>query len=207
MIFPEITFISDALVNNRKAADDLQPAYKKVADGIKDAFNAGNDSKKLEEALARIKNGLNDIMQVGSFLSDTFSSLGDAFGNDTFTDIADGINVAMDAANSAMQGAQAGSAFGPWGAAAGAAIGLVSSLASSIAKIHDKKNEKRIQELQDQIEVLEKSYERLGNSIEKAYSKDASNLINQQHSCPEKFYHSVSCLGPSPSGTLVVRSV
>ena len=131
----KIKAISDALVNNRKAADDLQPAYKKVADGIKDAFNAGNDSKKLEEALARIKNGLNDIMQVGSFLSDTFSSLGDAFGNDTFTDIADGINVAMDAANSAMQGAQAGSAFGPWGAAAGAAIGLVSSLASSIAKL------------------------------------------------------------------------
>lgn len=182
----KIKAISDALVNNRKAADDLQPAYKKVADGIKDAFNAGNDSKKLEEALARIKNGLNDIMQVGSFLSDTFSSLGDAFGNDTFTDIADGINVAMDAANSAMQGAQAGSAFGPWGAAAGAAIGLVSSLASSIAKIHDKKNEKRIQELQDQIEVLEKSYERLGNSIEKAYSKDASNLINQQNKLLEQ---------------------
>ena len=182
----KIKAISDALVNNRKAADDLQPAYKKVAGGIKDAFNAGNDSKKLEEALARIKNGLNDIMQVGSFLSDTFSSLGDAFGNDTFTDIAEGINVAMDAANSAMQGAQAGSAFGPWGAAAGAAIGLVSSLASSIAKIHDKKNEKRIQELQDQIEVLEKSYERLGNSIEKAYSKDASNLIDQQNKLLEQ---------------------
>lgn len=182
----KIKAISDALVNNRKAADDLQPAYKKVADGIKDAFNAGNDSKKLEEALARIKNGLNDIMQVGSFLSDTFSSLGDAFGNDTFTDIAEGINVAMDAANSAIQGAQAGSAFGPWGAAAGAAIGLVSSLASSIAKIHDKKNEKRIQELQDQIEVLEKSYERLGNSIEKAYSKDASNLIDQQNKLLEQ---------------------
>lgn len=27
------------------------------------------------------------------------------------------------------------------------------------------------------------------------------------HCCPEKFYHSVSCLGPSPSGTLAVRSV
>lgn len=27
------------------------------------------------------------------------------------------------------------------------------------------------------------------------------------HSCPEKFYHSVSCLGPLPSGTLAVRSV
>ena len=182
----KIKAISDALVNNREAVDNLQPAYKKVAVGIREAFDAGDDSKKLEEALARIKDGMNDIMQVGSFLSDTFSSLGDAFGNDTFTDIADGINVAMDAANSAMQGAQAGSAFGPWGAAAGAAIGLVSSLASSIAKIHDKKNEKRIQELQDQIEVLEKSYERLGNSIEKAYSKDASNLIDQQNKLLEQ---------------------
>ena len=33
------------------------------------------------------------------------------------------------------------------------------------------------------------------------------DFIKSFHSCPEKFYHSVSCLGPSPSGTLVVRSV
>lgn len=33
------------------------------------------------------------------------------------------------------------------------------------------------------------------------------DLVCEDHSCPEKFYHSVSCLGPSPSGTLVVRSV
>lgn len=178
--------ISDALRDNKKAADDLRPSYDKVADGLKKIFMSGDDTKKLKESLFDIQEGMNEIMQVGSFLSDTFSSLGDAFGNDTFTDIADGINVAMDAANSAMQGAQAGSAFGPWGAAAGAAIGLVSTLASSIAKIHDKKNEKRIQELQDQIEVLEKSYERLGNSIEKAYSKDASNLINQQNKLLEQ---------------------
>lgn len=178
--------ISDALRDNKKAADDLRPSYDKVADGLKKIFMSGDDTKKLKESLFDIQEGMNEIMQVGSFLSDTFSSLGDAFGNDTFTDIADGINVAMDAANSAMQGAQAGSAFGPWGAAAGAAIVLVSSLASSIAKIHDKKNEKRIQELQDQIEVLEKSYERLGNSIEKAYSKDASNLINQQNKLLEQ---------------------
>ena len=34
-----------------------------------------------------------------------------------------------------------------------------------------------------------------------------SEITVYDHSCPEKFYHSVSCLGPSPSGTLVVRSV
>ena len=178
--------ISDALRDNKKAADDLRPAYDKVADGLKKVFNSGNDTKKLKEGLSDIQDGMNDIMQIGSFLSDTFSSLGDAFGNDTLSGIADGINVAMDAMNSAMQGAQAGSMFGPIGAAAGAAIGLVTSLASSIAKIHDAKNEKRIQTLQDQIDVLDKSYEKLGDSIEKAYSKDASNLIDQQNKLLEQ---------------------
>ncbi len=182
----KIKAISDALVNNREAVDNLQPAYKKVAVGIREAFDAGDDSKKLEEALARIKDGMNDIMQVGSFLSDTFSSLGEAFGSDALKGVADGINVAMDAANSAMQGAQAGAIFGPIGAAAGAAIGLVGSLASYIAKIHDAKNEKRIQDLQEQIDLLSRSYDKLGESIEKAYSKDASNLINQQNKLLEQ---------------------
>lgn len=182
----ELKDISDALRDNKKAADDLRPAYDKVSDGLKKVFNSGNDTKKLKEGLSDIQDGMNDIMQIGSFLSDTFSSLGDAFGNDTLSGIADGINVAMDAMNSAMQGAQAGSMFGPIGAAAGAAIGLVTSLASSIAKIHDAKNEKRIQTLQDQIDILDRSYEKLGDSIEKAYSKDASNLIDQQNKLLEQ---------------------
>ena len=67
------------------------------------------------------------------------------------------------------------------GAAAGAAIGLVTSLASSIAQIHDKKNEARIEALQEQIDTLEQSYDSLGKSVEKAYSSDASKLINQQN--------------------------
>ena len=125
-------------------------------------------------------------MENHPFLSDTFSSLGEAFGSDALKGVADGINVAMDAANSAMQGAQAGAIFGPIGAAAGAAIGLVGSLASSIAKIHDAKNEKRIQDLQEQIDLLSRSYDKLGESIEKAYSKDASNLVNQQNKLLEQ---------------------
>ena len=178
--------ISDALKDNNEAAERLRPAYEKVADGLERMFKAGNDSKKLKEALADIEDGLNEIMQIGSFLSDTFSNLGEAFGSDAMAGIADGINVAMDAVNSAMQGAQAGAIFGPIGAAAGAAIGMVSSLASAIAKIHDKKNEKRIQQLQDQIDALDTSYDNLGRSIEKAYSKDASKLIEQQNTLLEQ---------------------
>lgn len=173
--------ISDALNDNKRAADELRPALDKVVNGLKDIFNSGNDSKKLKQALSDIQSGLNEVSQLGGFLSDTFSNLGDAFGSDALSKIADGINVAMDGLNSAMQGAQAGSMFGPIGAAAGAAIGLVTSLASSIAQIHDKKNEARIEALQEQIDTLEQSYDSLGKSVEKAYSSDASKLINQQN--------------------------
>lgn len=173
--------ISDALRDNKRAADELRPTLDKVVNGLKSLFSSSNDSNKLKQALSDIQDGMNETMQVGQFLSETFSNLGDAFGSDALSGIANGINVAMDAASSAMSGAQAGSMFGPIGAAAGAAVGLVSSLASSIAQIHDAKNEKRIQRLQEQIDVLERSYDGLGRSIEKAYSSDASDLIEQQN--------------------------
>ena len=178
--------ISDALRDNKAAADALSPAYDKVARGLKSIFQAGSDTKTLKQGLSDIQDGMSEMMQIGSFLSDTFSNLGDAFGSDALSGVADGINVAMDAAQSAMSGAQAGAMFGPWGAAAGAAIGMVTSLASSIAKLHDAKNEKRIQQLQEQVDVLEQSYDRLGRSIEKAYSTDASELIEQQNTLLEQ---------------------
>ena len=157
----------------------------KVMTGIDRFFAAGSDAKKMEEALRLINGGVNEVMGSVNFLSDTFNKLGDSFGG-VFGGIADGFNIAMDSVNSAMQGAQAGSMFGPIGASAGAAIGLVTSLASSIAKIHDSKNEKRIERLQDQIDTLDRSYDNLGRSIEEAYSKDASNLINQQNKLLEQ---------------------
>lgn len=171
--------------STNEKVDELRPAFDKVTEGVRRFFAAGDDPKKLTESLQLINEGVNEVMTSVQFLSNTFGKLGDSFGG-AFNDIAEGLNIAMDAVNSAMQGAQAGAMFGPIGASAGAAIGVVTSLASSIAKIHDKKNEKRIQRLQDQIDVLDASYEKLGRSIEKAYSTDASKLINQQNKLLEQ---------------------
>lgn len=169
----------ESLREVKDQAETLQPAFDKVTQGLKRFFAAGNDPKKLTESLQLINEGVNEVTSSVQFLSNTFGKLGDSFGG-VFSGIAEGLNIAMDAVNSTMQGAQAGAMFGPIGAAAGAAIGVVSSLASAIAKIHDKKNEKRIQKLQDQIDVLDASYEKLGRSIEKAYSTSAAQLISQQ---------------------------
>lgn len=171
--------------STNEKVDELRPAFDKVTEGVRRFFAAGDDPKKLTESLQLINEGVNEVMTSVQFLSNTFGKLGDSLGG-AFNDIAEGLNMAMDAVNSAMQGAQAGAMFGPIGASAGAAIGVVTSLASSIAKIHDKKNEKRIQRLQDQIDVLDASYEKLGRSIEKAYSMDASKLINQQNKLLEQ---------------------
>lgn len=171
--------------STNEKVDELRPAFDKVTEGVRRFFAAGDDPKKLTESLQLINEGVNEVMTSVQFLSNTFGKLGDSFGG-AFNDIAEGLNMAMDAVNSAMQGAQAGAMFGPIGASAGAAIGVVTSLASSIAKIHDKKNEKRIQRLQDQIDVLDASYEKLGRSIGKAYSTDASKLINQQNKLLEQ---------------------
>lgn len=162
-------------------ADKCDNAFGKMSSGLKKVFESGGSKTKLNEGIALIEGGLNDCLEVGGFLSDTLTGLADAFGSDALGGIAEGINVAMDAASSAMSGAKVGAMFGPIGAAVGGAIGLVSSLAGSFAKLHDAKHEKRIQRIQDQIEVLEKNYEKLADSIEKAYSKDATKLIEDQN--------------------------
>lgn len=177
----ELDRIRKALRDLKRELDDVDNGFQKMARGLKDIFKSGNDPKKFKEALSSVMEGMQEVMQVAGFLSDSIGALGEAFGDDTLAGIAEGINVATDAMQGAMSGAQAGAMFGPWGAAAGAAIGLVSSLASSISKLIDKKHEKKIEELQDQIDVLEEGYDRLGTQIEKAYSKDAKNLIEQQN--------------------------
>lgn len=181
----QLKAIKDEIASVRREADQMETSFNKVSNGLKKVFASENDAKKLKEGLAEMEEGMNEIMQAGQFLSDTFSKLGDSFGG-VFGGIAEGLSVAMDTVSSAMNGAKAGSMFGPIGASAGAAIGVVTSLAGAITKIHDKKNEKRIQRLQDQIDTLDKSYEKLDKSIQKAYSNDASQLIDQQNKLLEQ---------------------
>lgn len=181
----QLKAIKDEIANVRREADQMETSFNKVSNGLKKVFASENDARKLKEGLAEIEEGMNEIMQAGQFLSDTFSKLGDSFGG-VFSGIAEGFSVAMDTVSSAMNGAKAGAMFGPIGASAGAAIGVVTSLAGAIARIHDKKNEKRIQRLQDQIAALDKSYEKLDKSIQKAYSNDASRLIDQQNKLLEQ---------------------
>lgn len=198
----------ESLKEVKDQTETLQPAFDKVTQGLKRFFAAGNDPKKLTESLQLINEGVNEVTSSVQFLSNSFRKLSDSFDISAFENIADSFDTIFDSISAGMEGAmsgekigelaasigkklgmvgeKAGAMFGSIGAAAGAAIGVVSSLASAIAKIHDKKNEKRIQKSQDQIDALDASYEKLGRSIEKAYSTDASQLIDQQNKLLEQ---------------------
>lgn len=179
--------IKNEISNVRNEADKAEPTFERIKNLLNDIFKTGGNKKtNLNELLNELNGQLNKVMQSVSFLSDTSSNLGDAFGSDALSSVGEGLGVAMNAVSSAMQGAQAGSLFGPIGADAGAAVGVVTSLATSIAKIHDKKNEKEIEKLQEQIDALSYSYEDLGRAVEKAYSKDAKELIEDQNKLLEQ---------------------
>ena len=178
----ELEKVKQGIKDTKAEAANFDNAFTKMAGGFKTLFEEGADPKKFQEGLAQIEGAMNEVMGAGKLLSNSLSSLGDAFGSDALKGIAEGMNAAMDAASATMDGVKMGFAIGgPFGAAAGAAIGLATSLASSIAKIHDAKNEKRIKRLQEQIDKLNRSYDKLGDSVEKAYSSDASQLIEQQN--------------------------
>lgn len=173
--------IKDEISNVRREADASETSLKKMSNGLKSIFSAGKDTKKFKEGLAQLESGMSDVTNAAGFVAGSIGKIADATGSDVLQSVATGLNVAVDAVGATMEGAKAGAMFGPIGSAAGAAIGLVSSLTSSLSKLHDAKHEKRIQEIQVNIDKLQTSYENLGDKIEKAYSTDASKLIEQQN--------------------------
>lgn len=66
------------------------------------------------------------------------------------------------------------------------AIGGIANLIGGIFGGGDRRKERNIQRLQDQIDALEKSYDELGEAIEETYSTDASELIEQQNELLEQ---------------------
>ena len=58
-------------------------------------------------------------------------------------------------------------------------VSVISNLGSLLSG--DRRKERTIEAIQDQVDALKKSYDALGDAIDKAYSTDASELIDQQN--------------------------
>lgn len=181
----ELDRIKEAIKALLKSADDSAVGFERMKIGL-DKIADSKNITKFKEGLTDLIGGINTYLQFASFISDSINTIANSIGSDTLKEIAEGINVALDAISDAMAGAQAGSAFGMWGAIIGALVGAASSLTESLSKIFDAKYEKQIAEIQDKIDSLSRSYEDLERAIGKSYSFDAADLISQQNDLLEQ---------------------
>lgn len=183
----ELDKIREAINKVRESAEQAKAPFAQMADGLKKIFSANGNTSAINKGLEQIQSGFTKASSSVSFFTDALSSLGDSFGNSGMKKVANGLNDAVSAVGSTLKGAMTGAAIGgPVGAIAGAAVGLGTSIAKIFAGIRDAKKEANIQELQKQVDTLTKSYDTLGRAVNKAFSSDASNLINQQNKMLEQ---------------------
>ena len=176
----DIEQIANAIKQITESANDCEVGFAKMKIGW-DKFVDSKNPKEIEEGMDMIISGVNQYTNAVSFLSDAISGLGEAYDIEALKDIADGLNVAVEAIQKASEGFEAGKVFGMVGSIVGAIVGLATSLSESIAKLFDKKQEEQIQVLEDEIHDLERAYNDLGRAIDKAYSTDAAELIAEQN--------------------------
>lgn len=173
--------IKKALEQLRDSADALENPLNKIGNAFNKIFNSGKDTKKLSDGINDLLSGLQSVGTAVNFASQSLSQLGNALGSGALGAVGDVLGEVGNVTNSIASGAQAGAMFGPWGAAAGAALGAITSVTSAISKWIDAAHERKIQRLQDQIDALSKSYDNLGDAVEKAFSGDAVKMYQQQN--------------------------
>lgn len=146
----------------------------------KEALSADDDIKAVN-LRQRAWEGVSEALNIVSSTMSGISSIASAFGGDedttaTINDIAGAVGGAAQAA--------AGFASGNIVQGIQGVVSVISNLSSLLSG--DRQKERTIEALQDQVDALKKSYDALGDAIDKAYSTDASELIDQQNDMLEQ---------------------
>lgn len=164
--------ITNAVDGLKERIETIKSPFENIREGLDKIFSAGGDKNKTIEGLRVLKDGLDNVNSAVGFVQSSLSTLSESLDSEALKGMADALGSAMNVVNQTMSGAQAGAAFGPIGAAIGGAIGLATSLVSEISKAHDKSKQKDIENTQDKVDALSKSYENLNEAIESTYGSD-----------------------------------
>lgn len=140
-------------------------------------FLISDDTKELSMSWGELGNILQDVSSTANDLASGFENIFGTMSNgasdaiSTFTEIANGLGNAASGVSRIMAGDVIGGALQ-------SVSGLVSTL-GSLFSIGDKKKEREIQRQIDLVDNLDKSYHKLAESIENAYSIDTLKQSNE----------------------------
>lgn len=158
------TFFNDYLAAKKK----LRKAEADLASGKGTQKSVDEAKKDVKSAAQGITNSIQKVTSISTDCASSLQSMFDALGMDG---VADGLGTAIDLMG---QLGNAASSVGKFmsGDILGGITGMVSSVTSVVgifAKLHDKKYEKRIQNLQKQIDNLQTAYSRLERAFNNTY--------------------------------------
>lgn len=155
--------------------NDYLAAKKKLRKAEADLANGKGTQKSVDEAKKDVKSAAqgitNSIQKVTSISTDCASSLQSMFDALGMDGVAEGLGTAIDLMGQLGNAAASVGKFMS-GDILGGITGMVSSVTSVVgifAKLHDKKYEKRIQNLQKQIDNLQTAYSRLERAFNNTY--------------------------------------
>ena len=165
----ELTSAKVELDANTTATNKAVNAFRR----LQEQWDALNTPEAKFTALA---SSVSTIAGLVADLSGQMSEMADALGDEGLGSALGNLGEAMGAVQGIADGFAKGGPIGGIAAAAGAAMNLVTKLAMA----GDARHQKNIERLQERIEDLRKSYDRLGRAVDKAYSSDAVRLIERQ---------------------------
>lgn len=158
------TFFNDYLAAKKK----LRKAEADLASGKGTQKSVDEAKKDVKSAAQGITNSIQKVTSISTDCATSLQSMFDALGMDG---VADGLGTAIDLMGQLGNAAASVGKFMS-GDILGGITGMVSSITSVVgifAKLHDKKYEKRIQNLQKQIDNLQTAYSRLERAFNNTY--------------------------------------
>lgn len=158
------TFFNDYLAAKKK----LRKAEADLASGKGTQKSVDEAKKDVKSAAQGITNSIQKVTSISTDCASSLQSMFDALGMDG---VADGLGTAIDLMGQLGNAAASVGKFMS-GDILGGITGMVSSITSVVgifAKLHDKKYEKRIQNLQNQIDNLQTAYSRLERAFNNTY--------------------------------------
>lgn len=156
------------------ATDEASRKAKNAFSQLQEQWDSLNTPEAKFYALCNVVSSVSDL--VGSLASQA-SAMADAMGADGLASGLDTLGGVMDSVGNIANGFANGGLVGGIAAAAGEVMGWVGKIFSA----GDNRKQKNIERLQEQIDALNKSYEKLSRLADDAFSVDASNLIDQQN--------------------------
>lgn len=147
---------------------DLKKAFSKNSDDAdKNTEKSEKETRRQQQIDAVIK-AMQALQSALSLLSNTFDALG--LGD---TAAGQAVSDATDVMGGMLQGASSLSALGPYGMAAGAALGLIGGLAG----VHDKHQQKKIDQLQEDVSAIEGYTQTIAKAQERTLGYDYGDII------------------------------